>query len=131
MDHFQRAIVPPMDFWNSLAVMYRNSRGIGAALFLFIAIIAMQWQRCNPMELRENISCTVVQIEAEGLQSPGFPELQSRVLVSTPDSVKVRLLLPPPVPMVGDLIPIVAEHYKKGDTLYFLDRQQWLMDGPQ
>ena len=111
--------------------MYRNTRAIGAALAMLIAILSMQLLRCNPMEERENISCVVVAVEAEGLQPLGNGQPQSRVLVSTPDSLKVRLMLPPPVPVVGDLVPLVAEHYKKGDTLYTLDHQKWLMEGPR
>lgn len=120
-----------MNLWNSWAVMHRNTRAMGAALALLVAIVSMQLVRCNPMETRANISAVVVLMEAEGLQPFGNGEPQSRVLVSTPDSVKVRLMLPPPVPMVGDVIPMVAERYKKGDTLYFLDHQKWLMEGPR
>ena len=112
-------------------MMYRNARAIGAALALLVAILSMQLLRCNPMVERVNISCVVVAVEAEGLHPMDNAEAQSRVLVSTPDSLKVRLLLPPPVPVVGDLIPVVAERYKKGDTLYALDHQKWLMEGPR
>ncbi len=120
-----------MNIWNSLANMYRNMRALSVAVALFAAIIVMQVARCNPMESRDDIMAAVLAVEAEGLQPAGQGERQSRVLVITPDSLKVRLLLPPPVPGVGDLIPLVAEHYKKGDTLFFLDQQKWRMNGPQ
>jgi len=119
-----------MNIWDSWAGWYRNSRALGAAVAMLIAIVTMQLTRCNPLENRENITGVIISVEAEDLQPFSNGERQSRVLVATPDSFKVRLLLPPPVPMVGDLIPLVAEHYKKGNTLYYLDQQKWLMDGP-
>ncbi len=119
-----------MNIWNSWAVMHRNARAVGAALALLIAIVAMQLLRCDPMVGRENISGLVLQVEAEGLHPLGDGEPQSRVIVVMPDSVKVRLMLPPPVPQVGDAIPVVTEHYKKGKTLYSLDHQKWRMHGP-
>ena len=119
-----------MNIWDSWAGWYRNSRALGAALAMLIAIVTMQLLRCNPMESRENISGVVLVVEARDLTGFSNGESQSRVLVATPDSLKVRLLLPPPVPEVGNLIPLVAEHYKKGDTLYFLDHQKWRMHGP-
>ncbi len=95
---------------------------------LLVAILVMQLTRCDPMVSRENFWAVVILVEAEGLGDKG---LQSRVVVITPDSLKVRLILPPPVPVAGDLIPLVVEHYKKRDPWYFLDRQKWLMEGPR
>jgi len=119
-----------MNIWDSWAGIYRNTRAIGAAVAMLVAIVTMQLLRCDLMVERDVVSAVVVEVEAEGLQPFGKGEVQSRVLVSTPDSLKVRLLLPPPVPMVGNLIPLVAEHYKKGDIRYFLDHRKWRMEGP-
>jgi hypothetical protein len=55
----------------------------------------------------------------------------ARVLVATPDSLDVRLLLPPPVPRVGDFIPLTVERYKKGNVDYMLDLARWREEGPQ
>jgi hypothetical protein len=120
-----------MNIWDSWAGMYRNTRAMGAAVAMLIAIVTMQVLRCDPMVSRENVSGVVLLVEVEGLQPYGDGEPQSRVVVITSDSVKVRLLLPPPVPVAGDAIPLLAEHFKKGDTLYSLDRQKWRMDGPR
>lgn len=117
-----------MSIWNHWAKMHRNARALGAAFMMLIAIVTMQLVRCDPMESRENIPGEVTTVEAEGL---GQKKDQSRVVVVTADSVKIRLLLPPPVPIVGNVIPLVAEHYKKRDTLYYLDREKWQMHGPQ
>jgi len=119
-----------MNIWNSWAVMHRNARAIGAALALLIAIVAMQLLRCDPVVSLEHVSGLVLQVEAEGLHPFGDGAPQSRVLVVMPDSAKVRVMLPPPVPKVGDSIPLVVEHYKKGNPLYSLDHQKWRMHGP-
>jgi len=103
---------------------------MGAAAALLVAIVAMMFLRCNPMVGREPVTGTVVTVEADGLQPHGSGGMQSRVVVSTPDSVKVRLFLPPPVPEVGDVIPLIEEQYENGDKLYYLDIQRWNMDGP-
>ncbi len=120
-----------MNLWNRLATSYRNVRSMGVAGALLLAIIAMQLARCNAMTGREPVTGIVVTVEADGLQPHGSGGLQSRVIVSTPDSVQVRLFLPPPVPEVGDEIPLIEEQYENGDKLYFLDYQKWLLDGPQ
>ncbi|MCP4293572.1 MAG: hypothetical protein GY780_17230 [bacterium] len=119
-----------MNFLNQLAINYRNSRAILMAVMLFAAIGAMQWLRCNPMVGREPISARVLSIEAEQIQPHGTGGMQCRVVVITADSVKVELLLPQPVPQVGDNIPLMVEEYKSGDKSYYLDFQKWMMDGP-
>ena len=98
---------------------------------LIAAIVAMQLLRCNPMIGRVPVTGTVVTVEADGLQPHGAGGVQSRVVVSTPDSVQVRLFLPPPVPELGDEIPLIEEQYKNGDKVFFLDSPRWQMDGPR
>ena len=135
-EKFQVPIVPGhpilqnMNIWNLWASSYRNMRAMGAAAALLVAIVAMLLLRCNPMIGREPVTGTVVKVEADGLQPHGSGGKQSRVVVSTPDSVQVRLFLPPPVPEVGDVIPLIEEQYENGDKLYYLDYQMWRMDGP-
>jgi len=98
---------------------------------MFIAIVAMSLMRCNPMVEKANVSGVVVVIEAEGLHPFDAAEAQCRVLVATPDSTKVRLFLPSPVPKVGAAVPLIVEHYKKGEPRYYLDRLKWTMEGPK
>ncbi len=116
--------------WSYWATYFRNARALGAAVSIFIAIGAMSLLRCNPMIDKVNTSGVVTAIEAEGLHPFNDGEAQSRVLIMTADSTKVRLLLPPPIPAVGSVIPIVVEKYKKGDSRYYLDLLKWRMDGP-
>jgi len=120
-----------MNIFNSWATNYRNARAMGTAAVLLIAILSMSYLRCNPMINRVPVTGTVLAVEADGLQPHGAGGLQSRVVVATPDSLKVRLFLPPPVPEVGDDIPLIEEQYENGDNVYYLDIQRWKIEGPR
>ena len=104
---------------------------MGAAGVLLLAILSMLSLRCNPMIEREAVLGLVLVVEAEGLQPLGEGEPKSRVVVATPDSVEIRIFMPPPVPRPGDFIPLAAEHYRKGNTEYILDEEKWRVEGPQ
>ncbi len=119
-----------MKIWDSWAISYRNARGMAMALVMLIAILSMLSLRCNPMVGRDSVLGLVLEVEAEGLHPFNEGAPQARVLVATADSLQIRLFLPPPVPRPGDFIPLTAEHYKKGNTMYFLDLQKWLIEGP-
>lgn len=121
-----------MKLLNLWATSYRNARALAAAGVMLLAILSMLSLRCNPLTGRENIQGLVLEIEATGLASPlveGPPH--ARVLVAVVDSTQVRIMLPPPVPRPGHFIPLIAEHFKKGNTDYFLDKEKWLIEGPQ
>ncbi len=119
-----------MKIWNSWAISYRNARAMGAAVAMLIAILSMASLRCNPMVGRDNVLGLVLEVEGEGLHPFGDGEPMSRALVATPDSLEIRIFLPPPVPRAGDFIPLTVEYYKKGDTHYFLNQESWRIDGP-
>jgi len=117
--------------WNYWAKNYRNARGIGAAFAMLIAIMMMLSTRCNPMVDQKNILSLVVEIEAFDVHPLGTTESSTRVIVATPDSNNVRIFLPPPKPKIGDFVPLIAEHYKKGNIEYFVDQQKWRTEGAQ
>jgi len=120
-----------MNIWNSWATNYRNARGLAVVAVMLVAIISVLSLRCNPMVGREKVLGLVLDIEAGGLHPGSDGEAQTRILMATPDSVDIRLLLPPPVPRPGDFIPLIAEYYKKGNTVYLLDQERWRVEGPQ
>jgi len=117
--------------WNYWAKHYRNARGIGAAVVFLLAILAMLVLRSNPMIDHKEILGLVVEIEAFDVHPLGMNESQTRVIVATPDSNNVRIFLPPPKPNVGDFVPLIAEHYKKGNIEYFVNQQKWRTEGAQ
>ena len=98
---------------------------------LLLAILSMLSLRCNPMVGRESVLGLVLEIEAEGLFPFGEGEPRSRVVMATPDSARIRIFLPPPVPRPGDFILLTAEHYRNGSTEYFLDEEIWRAEGTQ
>ena len=119
-----------MNLWDAWARHHRNARGMGAAVVLLLATLSLLSLRCNPLVGREDVLGLVLEVEETGLRAADTGEPQSRVLVATPDTVEVRLLLPPPVPRPGDFIPLKAEYYKKGNAEYFLDLEKWRTEGP-
>jgi hypothetical protein len=120
-----------MNIWDLWAKSYRNTRAMAAALVLLLAILSLLSLRCNPMTDREKVMGLVLEIEAEGIAPVGGGAPRARVLLAAVDTAKVSILLPPPVPRPGDFIPLIAEHYRKGNTDYFLDLERWQIDGPQ
>lgn len=80
---------------------------------LLVAILSMLSLRCDPVIDRDHVLGLVLEIEAEGLRPFDQGEFHSRVLVAVADSAEIRLLLPPPVPLQGDFLPLIAEHHKK------------------
>ena len=51
--------------------------------------------------------------------------------VQLADGTEIELGLVPPMPKVGDKIPILVERYEDGKTHYRIDRQEWQMSGPR
>jgi hypothetical protein len=120
-----------MNIWDSWAKSYRNTRAMAAALVLLLAILSLLSLRCNPMVDREKVLGLVLEIEAEGIAPVGGGAPQARVLIAAVDTVQVTILLPPPVPRPGDFIPLIAEHFRKGNVDYFLDLEKWQIEGPK
>jgi hypothetical protein len=73
--------------------------------------------------------CLEVKAENVARDKDGAP--LARVLVATPDSVDVEILLPPPVPRVGDFIPLHATRHRVGPADYRLDSVRWKAEGAQ
>jgi hypothetical protein len=87
--------------------------------------------RCNPMVDRYPVQGLVLQVEAENVLPPEGGAPQARVLLAVVDTAQVRINLPPPVPDPGHFVPLIAEHYRKGDVEYLLDLEKWRSEGPQ
>ena len=120
------------DYWpKKWPTYYRNTRAMGAALAMLVAILSMLSLRCNPMVGRESAVGLVLEVEAEGLHPYGGGEPMARILLAVADSAEIRIFLPPPVPLPGDFIPLTVEFYKKGDSMYYLDQEKWRIEGPQ
>ena len=47
------------------------------------------------------------------------------------DSTTIELLLAPPIPKVGDRVPLNVEYYDDGKTYYSIDRVEWQTQDPR
>jgi len=125
--------IGPLEIPDSFPFHYRNARGLGAGFILLAAIVLMSTLRCDPVVDHGEVPGLVLVIEAEGLTPLGDGQVMSRVLlaVAEPDTGRVRILLPPPVPHTGDFVHLKFEKHRKGGIDYFLDHERWLIEGPQ
>jgi hypothetical protein len=80
---------------------------------------------------KEEVLGLVLEVEATGLSAEDEHGPLSRVLVAAVDSTEVTIHLPPPVPLPGDFIPLIAEYYRKGNVDYSLNLEKWLAEGRQ
>lgn len=104
--------------------------GIGAVVFV-VAVLAVLSTFRNPVVGRANVLGMCLEVKGEDVTRNARGEPLARVLVATPDSSEVEVLLPPPVPRPGDFLPLVADRYKKGNIAYDVDGERWSTEGPQ
>jgi hypothetical protein len=120
-----------MDIKNIWAKIRSYTKVIVAVLAVVLVGLSLLSLRCNPMVDRKDVQGLVLEIEDEGILPPEGGSPQARVLMAVVDTIKVRVLLPPPVPAPGNFIPLIAEHYRKGNVEYLLDLEKWQAEGPQ
>ncbi len=72
-----------------------------------------------------------LEVRAENVARDGDGAPLAKVLVATPDSTEVEVLLPPPVPHPGDFIPLLADRHRKGPADYRADLERWKSEGAQ
>ena len=85
----------------------------------------------NPVVGRATVLGLCLEVKAENVakDKTGLP--LANVLVATPDSTEVQVLLPPPLPHPGDFLPLVVQEFKKGNKDYAVDAEKWRAEGPQ
>jgi len=103
----------------------------GSAVVLVVAVLAVLSQFRNPVVGRSATLGLCLEVKAEAVSVGSQGEALARVVVATPDSTELELLLPPPVPRPGDFIPLMADRYKKGNVSYEIDSVKWTAEGPQ
>ncbi len=126
-------------FWDRWATSYRNTRAVLAAVFLSPILV---WLLVTDQQLSTNallvteheiaIVTKVTRVDTGGLHSKlgaGVDVYQGYAALA--DGTEIELDLVPPMPKVGDRIPILVERYEDGRTDYRIDRQEWQTSGPQ
>ena len=129
MDNFR-------DIW---ATRHRNWRAILAAAG-FLAILA--WgsrELLSTPELVGKYKDTAVVLGVDeyrlvlGTTVDGSSSRDSiyRGCVQLSDSSTVELTLVPPIPAVGERIPVTVEQYEDGSLYYSIDVVEWQTEGPR
>ncbi len=124
------------NFWDRWATHYRNWRAIFAAVG-FLSILAWGSYEMQSAELVDTYAETAVVLEVKkynlsmGTSAEGTGSrdtiYRGRLLLS--DSTIVEMMLVPPIPRVGDRLPINIERYDDGSLYYSIDVVKWQTEG--
>jgi len=101
-----------------------------AGAVVVVAALAVLSTFRNPVVGRANVLGLCLEVKAENVARDDKGAPLARVLVATPDSTDVELLLPPPVPRPGDFLPLIVDQYKRGNKDYAVDSGRWAAEGP-
>lgn len=126
-------------FWDNWAKSYRNTRAVLAVVFLSPVLIWVlltdQQSSSNRLLVVDHETAVVTKItnlDTSKLHTQlgaGINVYQG--LVQLADGTEIELGLVPPIPKLGDRVPILVERYENGSTDYRIDRQEWQVSGPQ
>jgi len=120
-------------YLDSLPSKRRPSKRVVLAIagaVVVVAVLAVLSTFRNPVVGRANMLGLCLEVKAENVARDEHGAALSRVLVATPDSTEVEVLLPPPLPRPGDFLPLVVDSYKKGNKDYAVDAVRWAAEGP-
>ncbi|MBM4130752.1 hypothetical protein FJ250_06955 [bacterium] len=95
-----------------------------------VAVLAVLSAFRNPVVGSASVLGLCLEVKAENVARDDQGRALARVLVATPDSTDVELLLPPPLPRPGDFLPLVVDEYKRGNKDYAVDAAKWAAEGP-
>lgn len=128
-----------LDFW---ATVYRNSRAIGAAVAIWLAVAVMWGMKCqnerDPMLSRGEAAGTVVEVLGRGTDESGAQEDRASegadfgmrpMVIQLADSTRLEMVVSSPYPSLGDRVPLQVENYESGKMIYYFDVQRWQMSG--
>jgi hypothetical protein len=125
------------NFWDKWATRYRNWRVIFTATG-FLSILAWgSYELLITPALIDTCAETAVVLEVKkynlslGSTADGKSSrdviYRGRLLLS--DSTTVEMMLVPPIPKVGDRLPINVEKYDDGSLYYSIDVVEWQTEG--
>ncbi len=126
------------NFWDNWATRHRNWRAVCTAVAF---LLTLSWAaieiRSSKLVETTNDTATVLEIRKHNAAStvPGRGEYGATAMytgkLELSDGSTVELLLFPPLPEVGDRMPMIAEHYSDGKIYYSIDHQEWRTNGPK
>jgi hypothetical protein len=123
-------------FTDLLATNYRNWR----AIFIAIALLIITLWAINQKRSLKLIDTTyeigvVKSVKRHSVQgistkygkSGGITIYKGKLLLSNNTGIELQLV--PPIPNIGDSIPLIVEHFSNGKKFYFIDIEKWQIYG--
>ena len=122
-----------LDLW---ATGHRNGRALGGAVIVWalLGLILILKCQANRDPLLDVVSArgTVVEILGSDAAAPSASGMQLRqAVIMLADSTLIQLVLTPPLPAVGDGVPLVVEQFRSGKKSYSFDQGEWAVSGPR
>ena len=120
-----------LDMW---ARIYRNTRALSAAVMIWAAVFIMWGFKCqadrDPVVDRVLERGQVMEVlgNPDTAGSNDFKMRPVRIMLA--DSTEIQLVVPTPLPRVGDRVPLRVEVFRSGKRGYTFDTQEWLLNGP-
>jgi hypothetical protein len=127
------------NFWDTWATRHRNWRAIFVAAVFLSTLAWGSYKLLSVGELIEKYEDTAVVLNVETYRlslastagGTGSRDTIYRGCVQLSDSVTVEMTLVPPIPAVGDQLPVIVERYDDGSSYYSIDVVKWQTEGPQ
>ena len=111
-----------------LFIMFRNARAWLTAFVLFGALLWMLWATHDKRLEYQELSGELIEISAMGNKDdPVF--YSGKVRLEDGSVVGITMSVRPPVPEVGNQVPVIFERYEGGKIMYGFDNAKWMAGG--
>jgi|GEM_PF-2466686 hypothetical protein len=128
------------NFWDNWATTHRNWKVIISVIGLlgiFIWALILKYESSSKKLLSIKHEKAVVK-KIEKLDLSKVPSrfgtnegaILYRGILELPDGTEIRVVLVPPIPQIGDRVPLLVENYDDGTTFYEIDRERWQTGEP-
>ena len=111
-----------------LFIIIRDVRAWLVATILLGALFWILWTTsANRIEIKEITGELLEIITAGDKANPIYYNGKVRLIDGT--TINISMSIRPPVPKVGDQVPIIFERYDDGKIMYGFNNAQWISDG--
>lgn len=126
------------NFRDNWVTRHRNWRAVFVGAVFLSALAWGSYRLGSVGELVEKYEDTAVVLEVEPYHlmlggtagGTGSRDTLYRGCVQLSDSATVEMALVPPIPAVGDQLPVIVERYDDGSYYYSIDVVKWQTEGP-
>ncbi len=118
-----------MGIWNAFARAYRNTRALGAAIAMVVAVVVMSVVRCQEqgdpiVEQGSEVGTVVAATVVEGTNL-----VRGRIALATADTIE--MMFSGPAPRASEGIPLKVIVRESGAREYTVDEEARLIGGWQ